>query len=403
MPTWLPPPVQMLSLNRELMMTNSTQLGGKGTSVSQQALATSQINPASLRLVQQPPPEPENDQREKSRKAYLLKYSLKGMGDELAEQASKVEPLLGNVCLRGEATMWYAPPNAGKTLFAISLIIDAISSGRVEGDKIVYVNMDDNSEGLAQKVRLLEDHGVHVIAPGHRNFESNKLLPSLQQMIDDGMVNGHFLIIDTVKKVADLMDKRKSADFAGWARRWVQLGGTLLGLAHTNKNAGANGRLVYAGTSDLIDDFDCAYLLSERPDAAKPGLRLIEFTNLKRRGNAAGRAIYSYNASEKVSYVDRIASVETIDDFDLTPIAPPSNVTHTDIATELVKAISCGNGGKMELMKSVAAELNVSRRKVQGVLEQWSGQIWTYDIRDRGAKVFRMLPKPPSEGAQPSS
>jgi hypothetical protein len=176
-----------------------------------------------------------------------------------------------------------------------------------------------------------------------------------------------------------------------------------LGLAHTNKNTGANGKLVYAGTTDLIDDFDCAYLLSERPDTPAAGLRFIEFTNQKRRGNAAGRAIYSYNAREGANYVDRIASVEAVDDLDFEPITLPSKITDTDIATALVKAISSGNGGKMELMKTVAAELNVSRRRVQGVLEQWSGQIWTYDIKAHGAKVFRMLPKPQPDAPQPAS
>jgi hypothetical protein len=349
--------------------TNSMELGGEGTVAPQSVPASPKINPAALRLSPAPAYQHEaGKQQPHSRPAYLLKYSLQGMGDELAERAAKVEPLLGNVCLRGEATMWYAPPNAGKTLFAISLIIDAISSGRIDGEKVVYINMDDNSEGLAQKVRLLEDHGVHVIAPGHRNFESSKLMPTLQQMIDDHAVNGLFLVIDTVKKVADLMDKRKSSDFSGWARRWVQKGGTLLGLAHTNKNTGANGKLVYSGTTDLLDDFDCAYLLSERPDAMKAGLRLIEFTNQKRRGNAAGRAIYCYNAREGVSYVDRVTSVEAVDDLDFEPLVPPTGINDTDIASALAKAISSGNAGKMELMKTVATELNVSRRRVKASL-----------------------------------
>lgn len=353
------------------------------------------IDPATLTLGPKESHSIEKEQQDHSKKAYLLKYSLRGMGSELAAKAAKVEPLLGKVCLRGEATMWYAKPNAGKTLLAVSLIIDAIEQGRISGDAIVYVNMDDNSEGLAEKVSILEDHGVHVVAPGHNGFTAGKLIPALEDMILRDAVHGMVIVIDTVKKVTDLMDKKRSSEFAGWARRCVQKGGTILGLAHTNKRTGADGKLVYAGTSDIVDDFDCAYLLAEREEKTKAGHRIVEFANQKRRGNAADRAVYSYDAREGVSYRDRVGSVEALDSMDFEPLTHAEAVADIAIAGAIVNAIKAGTVQKMELIDEVRKTLKVPRRKVDAVLDYYCGSTWDFDVKDRGAKVYRLLQRPP--------
>jgi hypothetical protein len=287
--------------------------------------------------------------------------------------------------------MWYAKPNAGKTLLAISLILDAIDADRIEGERIIYVNMDDNSEGLAQKVRILEDHGVHVIAPGYKGFTPAKLVPALDQMVERGSVHGLLMVVDTVKKVTDLMDKRRASEFTAWVRRFVQKGGTLLGLAHTNKKAGADGKPIYAGTTDLVDDFDCAYILAERPESTSAGHRIVEFANCKRRGNAAERAVYSYNAKEAVSYDDRVSSVQALNQVDFDPLIYTPEIAEAAVAAAIAQQIKAGVKQKMALMKAVQTEHRLSRRTVQAVLEQWTGKAWDFDVKDRGAKVYRII------------
>ena len=69
------------------------------------------------------------------------------------------------------------------------------------------------------------------------------------------------LILDTLKKFTDIMDKRKETEFMKAAREFVLHGGSLILLAHVNKHADAEGRVVYSGTSDVVDDIDCAYTL----------------------------------------------------------------------------------------------------------------------------------------------
>lgn len=54
------------------------------------------------------------------------------------------------------------------------------------------------------------------------------------------------------------MDNGKSSDFAKVIRQFSLKGGTVIALSHANKHPGADGRTVYSGTTDIVDDFDCA-------------------------------------------------------------------------------------------------------------------------------------------------
>jgi hypothetical protein len=80
--------------------------------------------------------------------------------------ATESKPLLGDRCLSGQATVFYAAPNVGKTLVTLRLVSDAVANGRINPGNIYYVNADDSSAGFATKMRLMNDLGVHTLAPG---------------------------------------------------------------------------------------------------------------------------------------------------------------------------------------------------------------------------------------------
>ena len=85
---------------------------------------------------------------------------------------------------------------------------------------------------MLEKVSILAEKGVHVLAPGFQGFEARQLLKLLEEMIDDGSARGCFVILDTMKKFVSLMDKKQSSGFADIARRFVLKGGTLGPRAH---------------------------------------------------------------------------------------------------------------------------------------------------------------------------
>lgn len=92
-----------------------------------------------------PPPQPDPIVRDTP----LLKHSLQGQADALEKLAKASRPLLGAVCLSGQATVWYAPLNSGKTLIGLALVVRAIRENLIQPDNIYYINADDNGTGLA--------------------------------------------------------------------------------------------------------------------------------------------------------------------------------------------------------------------------------------------------------------
>ena len=225
----------------------------------------------------------------------LTKYSLLGRAAELEKHALEQKPLLGSLCLTGEATVWYARYGTGKILLCLHLTIEAIQEGRIDASKVFYINADDSSSGLAQKVKLLQDYGVNVLATGHRGFRSNIVLEKMVEMVETGTADGVFLIFDTLKKFVDVMDKRAVRAFTEVTRQFVMKAGTALALAHTNKRPGSDGKPIPEGTGDMLNDFDCGYLIDVVGKESATGYPIVEFSRQKSRGPAALNAYYVYD------------------------------------------------------------------------------------------------------------
>jgi hypothetical protein len=167
---------------------------------------------------------------------------------------------------------------------------------------------------LALKAALADEYGFHMLSDGLRGFDPNKFLAHLASMAKSGQAYGTVVVLDTVKRFCDLMDKRRASEFTQLVRRFVLAGGTVIALAHVNKHT-RDGEPVYAGTSDLVDDFDCAYTLKlvPAPDAAT---KVVLFKNIKRRGDVALEAAYSYSAAADLDYSELVASVQPFDQAD---------------------------------------------------------------------------------------
>lgn len=331
----------------------------------------------------------------------LHKFSLLGRGNELEEQAVAQAPLLGDVCMTGDVTLWGAPPNSGKTLFAIGLLADAIIRKAIEPERTFYLNMDDSMSGVAEKVKILQDYDVHVLAEGYRDFTSGKVYGLLDAMIADKSARGAFVIVDTLKKVVDPMDKKKTVEFMKLARRFSLAGGSILLLAHTNKQRNSAGKLILAGVADLQDDCDTAYLLDRQ---VKDNVQQIVFDNVKRRGGGAARSVYTCSGAADISYVDRLMSMRYAGcdpEFDET--VPDEKVSVDGIAEAIALAIRHGTVKKMAIVNLIRLATKASRRDVLEVLEKYTGSdpvvhLWDYTVRAAGANVYE-LHRTPGERA----
>lgn len=349
-----------------------------------------------------PPEEPDGDPNERptrpDKRKPLERFSLRGKADELEARAIAATPLLDQFALKGQMTMIYAPPNTGKTLIVFKYILDAIERGLIHPNQVIYVNGDDNSSGLAVKLRLLDDAGAHTLAPGQEGFRTADLATDLLADIEAGTARGKCVTIDTLKKFTDLMDKKRCSEFNQVLRQYAMAGGTIVALGHTTKNPNADGTPRYQGTSDVLDDFDAVYVAQPLVSKANPQQRLAKFVRLKSRGNNPDILGYVYTSDSDVSYAEKLTSVRSVDPAELeTFVLENDDVGHPFLMEAFARRISEGfTGGKMALSKEVAKECRVSQRSALKVLEQYTGDtplvhLWNVQTGGHGVQIYYLI------------
>lgn len=377
--------------------SHSTSPPGGGARVSPESIffSTGQAPVASpAAMVPQSVP---NDDRNP-----LRKFSLAGSLDELERQAREQTPLLGDLCLRGQATVWYAKPNVGKTLITLHLLRASIEQSKIEGPQVYYVNADDSSAGVLEKLKILLPFGVHVLAPGFNDLQAKDLPRTLQSMIADDTVGGTFLILDTLKKFVPLMDKRESSAFADIARQFVMKGGSILGLAHTNKRLGTDGKPIFAGTSDILDDFDGGFTIVELAQQSNRTERIVQFDCIKSRGNLAQQVAYAYSLENGLSYPDLLDSVRLVDAEGVAQIIQEADqAADSEVIAAIEKCIHEGMAGKMEIARAVTERCRVGRQSACRIIEKYTGNdpaihLWTVRVGNRGKQDFVLLSDAPN-------
>ena len=326
----------------------------------------------------------------------LDRYPLNEKLRQLVEEAAVQIYIMMCLALMGQITVFYASPNTGKTLFTLWMLIQAIKSGMVDPRNIYYVNVDDSLPGLIEKLRLAVKYGFCMIAEGHNGFRADDLLDILNDMIRKDQCKGVVIILDTLKKFTNVMDKRKSTEFSKVIRRYVMQGGTCIILAHTNKKLGSDGTPVYAGTSDILEDADCAYTLQVISAADTPE-KVVSFVNIKRRGNVSQRAAYTYSNKEGLSYSDLFDSVKPVDDTELASLKQAAELeSDAEIIDAVIACIQGGINTKIKLAEAVAERSGISRRAANKIIEKYSGSDpdkhrWNFQVRERGAKEYCLL------------
>jgi hypothetical protein len=304
----------------------------------------------------------------------LTRYSVRDRLADLEKSVIDQKPAFGDIVLLGQATVIYAAPNTGKTLVMLALCLDAINKKRIDPAKLFYINMDDNSTGLLEKARLANEYGFEMLADGHRGFRSEKLREAMIEMSESDAAKGMVIVLDTLKKFTNTMDKTLVSEFNKIVRRFVLKGGTVVALSHTNKKPGPDGEPVYTGTTDVLDDFDCGYTVKALDAAPTASERIVQFRNIKRRGDVPLVAAYRYAWGNGVAYAELLASVEPVSVDDLEPLAAVAEQrSDAEIIAAIAKTIREGVDTKMKIVDGVARMVNVSRRAIIKTLVKYTG------------------------------
>lgn len=344
----------------------------------------------------------ESSQQAKPKAAFSLDaFSLNGKSKDMEIKMLEDKFVLGHLAILGQATVIYAKPNTGKTLLTLRLVIDAIIVKEINGEDVYYINADDNYKGLVHKLKLAERYGFKMLAPGHGGFDSKQLLDYMRLMIKEDTARGKIIVLDTLKKFTNLMDKKTSSDFMRTGREFVANGGTLILLAHTNKNRDSDGKVVFGGTSDIVDDVDCAYTLDEAEGHGTT--KHVLFENIKSRGDVACEVGYSYSMKEGQSYEDLLNSITVLDEAAAEQakkariIAEKLNKNEVAI-NAIIEAIEQGKTLKTDLLESAHKDSGLSKARLAKVLQDHSGMHpdeghrWQVTKGDKNAKAYQLMP-----------
>ncbi len=341
----------------------------------------------------QKPPDPKT-------KGPFSEYLLNGKSEEMRNKMLDDKYILGEIAILGQATVLYAKPNTGKTLLVMFMLSEKILSGELDGSKVIYVNADDTHRGLVQKLEIAEQTGFGMVSPGYEGFRADMLLVKLAELIKNDEAHGVIVVLDTLKKFTDIMDKRRASDFGRIIRAFISKGGSVIMLAHTNKHRDAEGKLIYSGTSDIVDDVDCAYILdSGEPDGLTTS---VIFENIKSRGDVVKTVGYSYSSKEKQSYWELLNSVNIIDEKERETARINQSIEreiekNSVLIDAIIECIYEKITLKTELIEEARKRSGESKKKVIAVLSKHTGNNykkghrWFVRKGDKAAKNFELL------------
>ena len=174
---------------------------------------------------------------------------------ELESRLANTKWFMPGLVAYGEITHFYGPPGSGKTLLWMHLLHKLTPEQRGE---VIFLNFDDSPHGAVQKMKLLP--GIEMINKG----EAPTWLTQLAWSGD--WVKGKVIILDTMKKFANVIHKESVKGFFTVLRRLVNEGATVVSLGHTNKHLNDAGQYEFEGVGDVKADCDGLILVQRSID-----------------------------------------------------------------------------------------------------------------------------------------
>lgn len=342
-------------------------------------------------------------QPEQKQKFDFKQFSLNGSSAEMKAQMLEDRHVLGQLAILGQATAFYAKPNSGKTLLTLWLLCEAIENEEISADDVYYINADDNYKGLVTKLEIAEKYGFNMVAPGFNEFSVNDFTLYMAAMANEDSCKGKVIILDTLKKFTNIMDKKVASDFGKVMRGFVSKGGTMILLAHTNKNRDIEGKVVFSGTSDIVDDVDCAYTIDVTESSELQ--KTVLFENIKSRGDVEHEAVYSYANNITAAaggYTALLDSVKQVAEADAEELKRQRTILeklekNAPIIEAVLECLENGEVQKTELIEQAHKLSGVSKERVTKTLRAHTGKDyskghrWTERKGEKNSRLVRAL------------
>ena len=295
----------------------------------------------------------------------------------LKKALSKVShPMKSKVVAMNELSVVYGPTGSAKTLVMLSdTILDKTNRGK---EDVVYVNLDDSAIGLAEKAEILAELKIKMI----KEFD----LMMLYSMINENVAKDKVIIIDTVKKIVNLMDKAQVADLMKHLKNFTHAGGTVILIAHANKNLGPDGLPVLEGVGDLKNDADCVVRVQRHKD-------IITMSNEKNRSYVELEAIFQ--TSETKDYKSLMYSVKQLSgqeaiDLKLQREQECFKEDNCRLIETITEMIGLFPAQKTKLVKDLIEDTGLSRKAIVDILELLEDDLWDLEKGPNNSKNYSL-------------
>lgn len=237
----------------------------KNTSGASQELSRAVVvpseAPASPTLTPEQIAEAELEKKRQEVLARLSESSLLGKVEEMKRFKKEACFVIENMAIMNQMTAIYAPSNAGKTLITMKGIIDSVKAGRIKGSDVHYINADDPDTDYIDKAEIFEDYGINMHVPNFGGCSVESIIQTIGDMIELDIARDKIFVLDTYTKFVDHNSVKESRQLINLLASFTAKGGTVLILAHCNKNRNAAGELVAEGTAVVTNNSHCCYLL----------------------------------------------------------------------------------------------------------------------------------------------
>ena len=186
-----------------------------------------------------------------------------GVTQEDIQDMKETELLYHDVFPRGHLINIAGEPGAGKTT-VMEKVAGSLSEEKLD---VYYLNSDIAAGDVPEAKRRADDGGYTLLAPDIKPGESTEgFVAILEQMADsDEDFSQVCIIIDTLKKTTEVINKQKASKLYKTLRSMTGRGCTIITLGHCNKYRDADGIPIFEGTGDIRSDFDEVALLFHNP------------------------------------------------------------------------------------------------------------------------------------------
>jgi len=294
---------------------------------------------------------------------------------EIEENESSIL-LYKGITRENQLTIIVAPPNAGKSAIMFFRVSPDMAKA---GKKVLYIDVDSAASDRTLMYRFSKNHNFTFINPDAKKKKSTKdLIERLHSLsYSENNLNEYVFIVDTMKKLNDMMSKTDTKKTMDVFKRLVGKGATVIVMAHSNKFADKAGDWVYEGTNDMLSEPDALiYLYFEKDKDTKDVI--ITTYPYKERAEVGQTTFLIKGGERDLSNINKLVTKkkEVIDvKLDNKEYKGMTGKKHTvkDVRTKIDKAILF-QGNEWICRSEIETKLKgiVSREKIVAFMAEYS-------------------------------